>query len=82
MVKEGNPISVGQASKKYGVPKQTLSRYADQGKVVTLVMPGSRGQARMLDEMSVYRLVSRRLESKPKVKAGKSLVHGSIPVYR
>ena len=60
MKKEGNPISIGKASKKYSVPKMTLSRYVKQGKVKVLVMPGVRGQAMMLDELSVYRLVSER----------------------
>ena len=82
MKKEGNPISIGKASKKYGVPKMTLSRYAMQGKVETLVMPGTKGQARMLDELSVYRLVSDRLSvrSEKKVRS-KGAVAESV-VYR
>lgn len=68
MKKEGNPISIGKASKKYSVPKMTLSRYAKQGKVKVLVVPGVRGQAMMLDELSVYRLVSERLDVKLKGK--------------
>lgn len=75
MKKDGNPISIGKAAKKYGIPKNTLSRYAIEGKVLTLTMPGVRGQARMLDELSVYKVAQGRMEKVDKGKREHTVVY-------
>lgn len=84
---EGKAISLGKAAKKYGISKATLSRYADKGRVETVAMPGTRGQARMLDEVSVYKVVKERMEGKGGVKGsytgeGKQLILNSGEVAR
>lgn len=50
-----NGISIGirEASRKYDIPHQTLSRYADRGHVVVTETPTAKGLPRMLDEASV-----------------------------
>jgi site-specific recombinase XerD len=53
MTLTGNPISLGQAAKKYLVPVQTLSRWAEKGELTILKRPERRGESMLVDEGSV-----------------------------
>ena len=47
------PISLGKAAKKYGIPRQTLSDWVKTGKLKVLSRPKCRGQALLVNEISV-----------------------------